>query len=91
MEPHFDERLNQSSRSGKRVEASGDSISRQPVLKTAAARRCGRAILAGSGAHCTYLLKFTPSIVGAESATLGVSAGGDGASPHNVSLSGTGS
>ena len=51
---------------------------------------CG-ASLAGSGAHCTYLLKFTPSIVGAESATLGVSAVGDGASPHNVSLSGTGS
>jgi hypothetical protein len=51
---------------------------------------CG-ASLAGSGAHCTYLLKFTPSIVGAESATLGVSAAGDGASPHNVSLGGTGS
>jgi hypothetical protein len=50
---------------------------------------CG-ASLAG-GAHCTYLLKFTPSIVGAESATLGVSAVGDAASPHNVSLSGTGS
>ena len=47
--------------------------------------------LAGGGAHCTYLLKFTPSIVGAESATLGVSAVGDGASPHNVSLGGTGS
>src|ERR1035437_9609945 len=47
--------------------------------------------LAGGGADCTYLLKFTPSIVGAESATLGVSAAGDGASPHNVSLSGTGS
>jgi hypothetical protein len=50
---------------------------------------CG-ATLAG-GTHCTYLLKFTPSIVGAESATLGVSAVGDAASPHNVSLSGTGS
>jgi hypothetical protein len=49
---------------------------------------CG-ANLAG-GAHCTYLVKFTPSIVGAESATLGVSASGDAASPHNVSLSGTG-
>jgi len=47
--------------------------------------------LAGGSAHCTYLLKFTPSIVGAESATLGVSAVGDTASPHNVSLSGTGS
>jgi hypothetical protein len=47
--------------------------------------------LAGSGASCTYLLKFTPSIVGAESATLGVSAVGDTASPHNVSLGGTGS
>jgi hypothetical protein len=51
---------------------------------------CG-ATLAGGGAHCTYLLKFTPSIVGAESATLGVSAAGDAASPHNVSLGGTGS
>ncbi len=47
--------------------------------------------LAGSGASCTYLLKFTPSISGAESATLGVSASGDAASPHNVSLGGTGS
>ncbi len=51
---------------------------------------CG-ATLAGGGAHCTYLLKFTPSIVGDESATLGVSAVGDAASPHNVSLTGTGS
>ena len=51
---------------------------------------CG-APLAGGGAHCTYLLKFTPSIVGAESATLGVSAVGDAASPHNVNLTGTGS
>ena len=50
---------------------------------------CG-ANLAG-GAHCTYLLKFTPSIVGSESATLGVSASGDAASPHNVSLTGSGS
>ncbi len=46
--------------------------------------------LAGAGAHCTYLLKFTPSIVGAESATFGVSASGDAASPHDLSLSGTG-
>jgi outer membrane protein assembly factor BamB len=51
---------------------------------------CGTT-LAGAGAHCTYLLKFTPSIVGAESATLGVSAAGDTASPHHVSLNGTGS
>ncbi len=50
---------------------------------------CG-ATLAG-GAHCTYLLKFTPSIVGSESATLSVSASGDAASPHNVSLTGSGS
>jgi hypothetical protein len=50
---------------------------------------CG-ATLAG-GAHCTFTLKLTPSIVGAESATLGVSAVGDAASPHNVSLTGTGS
>ncbi len=46
--------------------------------------------LAGGSAHCTYLLKFTPSITGAESATLGVSAGRDTASPLNVSLTGTG-
>jgi outer membrane protein assembly factor BamB len=46
--------------------------------------------LAGSGASCTYTMTFMPSIVGAESATLGVSASGDGASPHNISLSGTG-
>jgi hypothetical protein len=51
---------------------------------------CG-ATLAGAGAHCTYLLRFTPSIVGGESATLGVTAAGDAASPHNVSLTGTGS
>jgi len=50
---------------------------------------CGTT-LAG-GAHCTYLLKFTPSAVGGESATLGVTAGGDAASPHKVSLGGTGS
>ena len=50
---------------------------------------CG-ATLAGGSAHCTYTLKFTPSIVGAESATLGVSAAGDTASPHNVGLAGTG-
>ncbi len=50
---------------------------------------CG-STLAGSGASCTYTLKFTPSIDGAESATIGVSAVGDAASPHNVSLSGTG-
>src|SRR5208282_4612196 len=51
---------------------------------------CG-ASLAGAGASCTYTMKFTPSIVGAESATLGVRAVGDGASPHNASLSGIGS
>lgn len=51
---------------------------------------CG-ATLAGGGASCTYLLKFTPSIVGAESATLGVTAASDAASPHNVTLTGTGS
>ncbi len=38
--------------------------------------------LAGGGAHCTYTLKFTPSIVGAESAMLGVRAVGDAASPQ---------
>ncbi len=46
--------------------------------------------LAGGGASCTYLLKFAPSIVGAESATLGVTAASDAASPHNVTLTGTG-
>jgi hypothetical protein len=51
---------------------------------------CG-ATLAGSGASCTYTLKFTPTIVGSESATLGVSAAGDASSPHNVRLTGTGS
>jgi hypothetical protein len=50
---------------------------------------CGSS-LSGAGASCTYTLKFTPSIDGAESATIGVSAVGDAASPHNVSLSGTG-
>ncbi len=51
---------------------------------------CG-STLAGAGASCTYLVKFTPSIVGGESASLGVSAVGDAASPHNVGLTGTGS
>jgi hypothetical protein len=51
---------------------------------------CG-STLAGGSAHCTYTLKFTPSITGAESATLAVSATGDAASPHNVMLTGTGS
>src|SRR5208337_3432888 len=51
---------------------------------------CG-ATLAGGAASCTYTLKFTPSIVGPESATIGVTAVGDAASPHNVILTGTGS
>jgi hypothetical protein len=52
---------------------------------------CG-ATLAGGGASCTYTMTFTPSIVGAEGATLAVSAGSsDTASPHNVTLTGTGS
>ncbi len=51
---------------------------------------CG-ATLAGGGAHCTYQLKFTPSILGAVSATLRITAVGDSSSPHNVSLTGTGS
>ncbi len=50
---------------------------------------CGSS-LSGTGASCTYTLKFTPSIVGAESATLGISAVGDPASPHLVNLTGTG-
>jgi hypothetical protein len=51
---------------------------------------CG-STLAGGSSHCTYTLKFTPSIVGGESATFGVSAAGDAASPHKVPLTGTGS
>ena len=51
---------------------------------------CG-STLAGGSSHCTYTLQFTPSIVGSESATFGVSAVGDAASPHNLSLTGTGS
>jgi outer membrane protein assembly factor BamB len=50
---------------------------------------CGAALAGGTS--CTYLLKFTPSIDGTESATLAVSGAGDASSPHNVSLSGTGS
>ncbi len=49
---------------------------------------CG-STLAGGGTSCTYTLKFTPSAFGSESATLGVSAVGDAASPHNVNLTGT--
>ncbi len=45
----------------------------------------------GAKASRSYTMKFTPSIVGAESATFGVSAIGDPASPHNVSLTGAGS
>jgi hypothetical protein len=50
---------------------------------------CGESLAGGTS--CTYQLKFTASIVGPESATLAVSGAGDAASPHNVSLSGTGS
>ncbi len=45
----------------------------------------------GAKASRSYTMKFTPSIVGAERATFGVSAIGDPASPHNVSLTGAGS
>jgi hypothetical protein len=45
----------------------------------------------GAKASCTYIVTFTPTIVGAESATLGVSAVGDPTSPHDVNLKGTGS
>jgi uncharacterized membrane protein YgdD (TMEM256/DUF423 family) len=47
--------------------------------------------LTGSGASCTYTLKFTPSVVELESATLAVTASGDGMGAHDVGLSGTGS
>jgi Cep192 domain 4 len=50
---------------------------------------CG-ATLAGAS-HCNYKVTFTPSIIGAESATITVSASGDAASPHDVSLTGAGS
>ncbi len=50
---------------------------------------CGES-LAGGGTSCTYTVTYAPSTTGSESATLGVSAGGDAASPHNVNLSGTG-
>ena len=44
----------------------------------------------GAKASCTYVVTFTPAIVGAESATLGVSAVGDPVSPRDVSLRGAG-
>ncbi len=50
---------------------------------------CGPSLAGGKS--CTYLLKFTPSIDGAESATLAVSGSGDASSPHKVNLTGTGS
>jgi outer membrane protein assembly factor BamB len=49
---------------------------------------CGTTLAAASS--CNYKVTFTPSIIGAENATIGVSAAGDAASPHNLSLSGTG-
>jgi len=67
-----------------------EGISGPSDFKVTTGGTCG-VTLAGGGAHCTYVLKFTPSTVGAESATLAVRASGDGASPHDVSLSGTGS
>jgi hypothetical protein len=56
----------------------------------------GRASGAGEGhlggvASCTYLVKFRPSTVLAEGAMLAVSAVGDAASPHILTLTGTGS
>jgi hypothetical protein len=54
---------------------------------TLAAEKGGGLLLNGD-TSCTYTLKFTPSIDGPESATFGVSAVGDAASPHNVSLGG---
>lgn len=73
------------------VSDSPDSFSPYTVSFTALAGGTCESTLAGGSAHCTYTLKFTPSIVGAKSARLGVSATGDSASPHNVSLTGTGS
>jgi hypothetical protein len=74
---------------GAAVSLSDNVSGTNPGDFTVTGGTCG-ATLAGGGASCTYLMKFTPSIVGAESATLGVSGVGDAASPHNVSLSGTG-
>jgi len=42
-------------------------------------------------ASCTYIVTFTPGAAGARTATLSVTASPDLLSPHNVSLSGTGS
>jgi outer membrane protein assembly factor BamB len=49
---------------------------------------CGTTLAGASS--CNYKVTFTPSVAGAESATIGVSAVGDAASPHDVNLTGTG-
>jgi hypothetical protein len=45
----------------------------------------------GAKASCTYIMTFTPGAAGARMATLSVMASPDLLSPHNVSLTGTGS
>jgi len=45
----------------------------------------------GAKASCTYIMTFTPGAAGARTATLSVTASPDLLSPHNVSLTGTGS
>jgi len=49
---------------------------------------CGATL--ASGASCTYSVTFTPTVTGAETATLSIT-DNDASSPHTVALSGTGS
>jgi hypothetical protein len=58
------------------------------ALTTAAAKPCG-ATLAG-GAYCLVGVTFKPSAAVAESASIAISASPDAASPHHISLTGTG-
>jgi hypothetical protein len=58
------------------------------AVTTGATTPCG-ATLAGNSS-CEVGVTFSPSLVGAEAATLSVSASSDAASPHNLNLTGTG-
>jgi len=57
-------------------------------LTTAPAKPCG-STLAG-GAYCLVGVTFTPSLATTESASVAISVSPDAASPHDVSLTGTG-
>lgn len=57
-------------------------------LSTALAKPCG-STLAG-GAYCLVGVTFKPSVAAPESASIAISASPDAASPHAVSLTGTG-